>query len=80
MEGPERAGPSPPYNTGRGARVARQHCPILRAGIASPPPTMQMGKLPIGTRKAINAFFEQASTPALLEPQERSCTLKTILL
>jgi len=41
---------------------------------------MQMGKLPIGTRKAINAFFEQASTPALLEPQERSCTLKTILL
>ena len=58
---------------GRG-RVARQRCPILRAAVASLPPTMQMGKLPIGTRKAINASFEQASTPALLEPQERSCT------
>jgi len=29
--------PSPPYTTGFGARVARQRCPILRAGTSSLP-------------------------------------------
>jgi len=31
------AGPFPPYTTNFGARVARQRCPILRAGTTSLP-------------------------------------------
>jgi hypothetical protein len=50
-----RAGPSPLYTTGCGARVARQRCPILRAGMNKIPDVTGMNNLSVGTRKAINA-------------------------
>jgi hypothetical protein len=48
-------GPSPPYTTGFGARVARQRCPVLRAGTISQSTVTPQGKLPAGAHKAINA-------------------------
>jgi len=49
------AGPSPLYTTGRGARVARQRCPILRTGRNRVPDVPPIDNLSAGTHKAINA-------------------------
>jgi hypothetical protein len=50
---------SPLYITGCGARVARQRCPILRAGRENLPRTALSIKLPAGIRNAINAPFDK---------------------
>jgi len=67
------AGPSPPYTTGFGARVARQRCLILRAGTTNLPLTTLWGKLPAGTHKATNARRERRWLKTRVH--ERSCTL-----
>ncbi len=54
------AGPSPLFATGCGARVARQRCPILRAGKNNLLLTISLCNLSVGTRKAISAR-EQSS-------------------
>ena len=58
VEGPAGGRALPTVYHRRGARVARQRCPILRAGVASLPAMRLTGKLPIGTDKAPNAPSE----------------------